>query len=125
MGSKVRGSALVSKQGFGIRYDLDFELGVITNPHHDLFGESICNRILVFTNPKGGIAASWALAGLKDAGVAPMGIIFRLSSPIFVQGALFARLPILHRLNQDPCTNIKSGDEIVLDPPKGQVEIYY
>ena len=125
VGSKVRGSALVSKQGFGIRYDLDFEQGVIANPHHDLYGESICNRILIFTNPKGGIAASWALASLKDAGMAPMGIIFRKSSPIFVQGALFAGLPVLHGLNQDPCTNIKSGVEIVLDPAKGRVELYY
>ncbi len=124
IGCEVRGSALVSSQGFGVRYDLDFERGIIGNPDHDLYGESICGRILVFTSPKGGVAASWALGELSERNIAPLGIIFRNTSPIFVQGALFAGLPIMHRLNQDPCTMIKNGDEIVLKPKEGKVEVY-
>ena len=70
VGNPVRGPALVSRQGFGVRYDLDPESGVITNPDHDLCGERLVGRILVFTRPKGGVAASWALADLQQRGLA-------------------------------------------------------
>ena len=124
IGEAVRGPALVSKQGFGVRYDLDLERGVIANPEHDLDGEAVAGRILVFTRSKGGVAASWALAELKERGMAPLGIVFRSASPIFVQGALFAGLPIVDSLRQDPCTLIRCGDEVALYPGEGRLEIY-
>ncbi len=123
-GPSVRGPALVSQDDFGVRYDLDPEAGVISNPAHDLYGESVKGKILVFAKPKGGVAASWALAGLAERGIAPLGIIFRETSPIFVQGCIFAGLPIIHLLAQDPCTNIVSGDECVLSPSDGRVLIW-
>ena len=41
IGEPVRGPALVSQQGFGVRYDLEPARGVIANPNHDLFGHAI------------------------------------------------------------------------------------
>ena len=124
IGEVVRGPALVSNQGFGVRYDLDLERGVIANPEHDLDGEAVAGRILVFTRPKGGVAASWALAELKDRGLAPLGIVFQSASPIFVQGALFAGLPIVDNLHQDPCSSIRSGDTVALYPREGRLEVF-
>lgn len=123
-GGDVRGLALVSMQGFGIRYDLNLETGMIGNREHDLFGEFIKDRVLVFTKPKGGIAASWALAKLTEAGIGPRAIIFRQASPIFAQGALFAGIPMLHCLDDDPCTLLRSGDEVLVRAEKGTVEIF-
>ena len=123
-GDPVRGPALVSRQGFGVRYDLDPESGVITNPDHDLHGEKLQGRILVFTRPKGGVAASWSLADLQQRGLAPLGIVFASASPIFVQGALSAGLPIIDRLDGDPCELLQSGDEIALFPREGRIEVY-
>ncbi len=124
IGGNVRGPALVSQDGFGVRYDLDPDSGVISNPEHDLYGQSIGGQILVCTSPKGGVAASWALANLKDHGIAPLAMIFRRTSPIFVQGALFAEIPIMHNLEGDPCTLIRTGDDIELFPREGRVVIY-
>ena len=123
-GDEVRASALVSQQGFGVRYDLDPASGVITNPDHDLFGEALQGRILVFTRPKGGVAASWSLADLQQRGLAPAGIVFHVASPIFVQGALSAGLPIIDQLEGDPCELIRSGDEVALFPREGRLEVY-
>ena len=103
-GPEVRGEAIVSQNDFGVRYDLDPETGVISNPQHDLYGHAVSGRVLVFANSKGGIAASWALANLVEKGIAPVAIIFREASPIFVQGSILAKLPIIHRLAPDPCT---------------------
>ena len=123
-GPDTRGDALVSSENFGVRYDLDPETGVISNRQHDLYGRSVAGKILVFANPKGGVAASWALAGLRERGIAPRAIIFRHANPIFVQGAIFAGLPILHRLAQDPCIAIRTGDDCALFPSEGRVVIH-
>ncbi len=124
MGPEVSGPALVSAQGFGVRYDLNPETGIISNREHDLYGESVAGCILVFTKPKGGVAASWSLADLHDRGMAPLGIVFRRASPIFAQGALFAGLTLIHDLEEDPCSLIKSGDDLTLRPGQGRIEIF-
>lgn len=124
IGGTVRGSALVSRQGFGVRYDLDLETGLIGNREHDLYGQAIKDRVLVFTEPKGGVAASWALAKLGELGIGPRAIVFRRASPIFAQGALFAEIPILHRLDGDPCTLLRSGDDVVVMADEGRIEVY-
>jgi predicted aconitase with swiveling domain len=123
IGEPVRGPALVSQQGFGVRYDLDPTRGVIANPDHDLFGHAIGGHILICPYPTGGVGASWSLAELKERGLAPLAIVFRRASPIFVQGALFAGMPIIHDLDDDPCTAIKTGDEIALFPREGVIEV--
>ncbi len=124
LGPDVSGPALVSAHGFGVRYDLSPETGIISNKDHDLYGQSVAGRILVFTRPKGGVAASWSLAELKRRGMAPLGIVFQRASPIFAQGALFAGLTLLHRLDDDPCAVIKTGDRLSLYPRSGRIEIY-
>jgi hypothetical protein len=123
-GENVRAGALVSAQGFGVRYDLDQASGMITNPEHDLCGQTLQGRILVFTRPKGGVAASWSLADLRQRGLAPLGIVFQRASPIFVQGALSAGIAILDGLDGDPCQLIHSGDEVALYPRAGRLEVY-
>ena len=124
LGPDVSGPALVSSQGFGVRYDLSPETGIISNKNHDLFGQSVAGHILVFTRPKGGVAASWSLADLQSRGMAPLGIVFQRASPIFAQGALFAGLSLLHRLEEDPCTCIRTGDHLSLFPGEGRIEVY-
>jgi uncharacterized protein len=124
IGETLRGPALVSQEGFGVRYDLDIATGVISNRDHDLCGEMLRGRILVCPFAKGGVAASWALADLKDRDLAPLAIIFRRASPIFVQGALFAHIPIIHDFVDDPCAAIATGDDVELFPRDGRAVVY-
>ena len=120
-GPDVAGPVLVTNNNFGVRYDLDPESGIISNRNHALYGESVNGKILVFSQPKGGVAASWSLADLGERGIAPLAIIFREASPIFVQGCIFAGLSIIHGLNPDPCTTLKTGDHCELFPTQGIV----
>lgn len=121
VGPDIEGEALVSQQGFGVRYDLDPETAVISNRDHDLYGHSIAGKILVFRAPKGGVAASWTLADLRHRKLAPAGIIFERASPIFVQGALFADLPIMHGFSEPACEILRSGRRLILRPRAGRV----
>ena len=122
-GPEVQGTALVCSDNFGVRYDLDPESGVISNPDHQLYGESVAGKVLVFANPKGGVAASWALADLVERGIAPLAIVFRKASPIFVQGSIFAGIPLLQGLSPDPCTTLMSGDRCELFPAEGRLVV--
>ena len=61
---------------------------------------------------------------LADRGLAPLGIVFRRASPIFAQGALFAGLPLMHGLREDPCAMIESGDEVALHPAEGRIDVF-
>ena len=121
IGPDVEGEALVSQQGFGVRYDLDPATAVITNRDHDLYGQSITGKVLVFAAPKGGIAASWTLADLQHRKLAPVAIIFERASPIFVQGALFAGLTLMHAFAEPACKVLTSGQRLLLQPGAGRV----
>ena len=83
----------------------------------------MAGKVLVFAYPKGGVAASWALASLVERGIAPLAILFREASPIFIQGSIFAGLPILHGLSPDPCTSIHTGDSCELFPGEGRIVV--
>lgn len=122
-GPEVEGVVLVSRHGFNARYDMDRRRGVFSRPSHDLYPQSFVDRILVFTTAKGGMATSWALNDLRQKRIAPLGLIFRQANPIVAQGAVFAGLPILHRLEPDPVDSLHSGDWLRLRPAEGIVEV--
>lgn len=122
-GPSVEGEVLVSRHGFSARYDLDRGTGVFSREAHDLFGQSIVDKIAVFTTAKGGVATAWALLDMKTRGVAPKALIFRTTNPIMVQGAVLAGIPILHRLRPDPVTTLATGDRVQVEPARGRVTV--
>lgn len=123
VGERVEGEALVSQDAFSARYDLDRATGIISRPGHAIEGQSIAGKILVFPTAKGGMAASWALNDLCARQLGPRGLIFGRANPVVVQGAIFARIPIIDGLQPDPLTVIKSGDWLCLDPAAGTVAV--
>lgn len=122
-GPSARGLALVAKDGFSARYDLNHETGVISRESHSLIGESIAGKILVFDFAKGGVATSWRLLDLVERGVGPAGLIFNVLNPVMVQGAVLADIPIMHGLAPDPIGNIRSGSEVIMYPADGRIEV--
>ena len=53
MGQRVRGRALVARDGFSARYDLDRVKGVFSRPEHKLAGQSYVGRVLVLDAGEG------------------------------------------------------------------------
>jgi predicted aconitase with swiveling domain len=115
-GPVVEGVAVVSDEGFSPRYDLDRASGVITKPGHRLEGVNIRDKILFFPTAKGGIAAGWALYDIKVKGIAPKALVFGVTNPVMVQGAVFAGMTITEGWSRDPRTCIRSGDLVRVDP---------
>lgn len=122
-GPPVEGEVLVSRHGFSARYDLDRNTGVFSREAHDLYGQSLVDKVGVFATAKGGVATAWALLDMKARGVAPKALIFGTTNPIMVQGAVLAGIPILHRLTPDPTQALRTGDRIRIDPSRGRVTL--
>src|SRR5260370_23142761 len=90
MGQKTTARALVAKDGFSARYDLDRVRGVFSRPEHKLAGESYVGRVLVLDAAKGGVATAWMLHEMTARGVIPAALVLNAANPIMVQGAALA-----------------------------------
>ena len=115
-GPVVEGEALVSAEGFSPRYDLDRWSGIITKPGHRLEGASIVDRICFFPTAKGGIAAGWAFNDIKGKNIAPRALLFGVTNPVMVQGAIFAGITITEGWSPSPDDVVRTGDWVRVDP---------
>jgi len=122
-GEVVEGEAVVSEEGFSPRYDLDRWSGVITKPGHKLEGTQIRDKILFFPTAKGGIAAGWAFYDIKCKGIAPRALVFGVTNPVMVQGAVFADMTITEGWSRPPREVIETGDWVRVDPARRVIEL--
>ena len=121
-GPDVEGEVLLSRDTFSIRYDMDRETGVISRRGHALEGFSLARRIVYFPAVQGGVAAGWAFLALAHQGHAPAGVLFGRTNPVMVQGLVLAGIPVMHRVEPDPFTVLRTGDRVRMSPARGVVE---
>jgi uncharacterized protein len=123
IGPAVTGTALVAKDNFSARYDLDRKRGVFSRATHALAGQSYAGKILVLDQAKGGVATAWMLHEMKSRGVVPLALVFNRVNPILAQGAAFGEVTIVDRFEGDVTDLIRTGDELRIDPAARTVEI--
>jgi len=123
IGPTVTGTALVAKDNFSARYDLDRKAGVFSRPSHALAGQSYRDRILVLDQAKGGVATAWMLHEMTVRGVIPLALVFNRVNPILAQGAALAGMTMVDRFDGDVTDLIRTGDTLRIDPATGLVEI--
>ena len=116
MGTKARGAALVAKDGFSARYDLDRVRGIFSRPEHRLAGESYVGRVLVLDAAKGGVATAWMLYDMKARGVVPAALVLNAVNPIMVQGAALAGFTMISGFDVDITQTIPNGAMVKVDP---------
>ncbi len=121
VGPKASGIALVARDNFSARYDLDRLQGVFSRPAHALHGQSYVNTVLVLHTAKGGVATSWMLREMKSRGMAPAALLLNFGNPIMAQGAAFAELAFMDRFEVDITEAIQSGEHVSVDPGAGFV----
>ena len=124
IGNKVEGIVLCANDNFSARYDLDRINGIFSRPQHKLFGKTYKDKILVLNESKGGVASAWMLYEMKMRDVVPKAIIFNKANTILAQGAALANLSMCDRFEDGDITSLlKTGDNVVVDPVLGFVEV--
>jgi predicted aconitase with swiveling domain len=123
IGPQVTGTALVAKDNFSARYDLDRKQGVFSRPTHALAGQSYSGVILVLDQAKGGVATAWMLHEMTARGIVPLALVFNRVNPILAQGAAFGAVTMVDRFDGDVTDLIRTDDELRIEPTGGVVTI--
>ncbi len=113
------GMALVSREPVGFLGGVDPETGIVVESGHDLQGQSVSGRILVFPTGKGSTVGSYTLYRMARAGTAPAAIINAESEAIVAVGAIIAGIPMV---DQVEISQIESGDRVRVSGRKVIVE---
>ena len=116
MGKRVRGRALVAKDGFSARYDLDRVKGTFSRPEHRLAGRSYVGCILVLDAAKGGVATAWMLHEMQARGIVPAALVLNTVNPIMVQGAALAGMTLISGFGEDITLAIANGASVEIEP---------
>jgi uncharacterized protein len=116
IGSKVSGQALVAKDGFSARYDLDRLQGVFSRPEHKLAGENYNGRILILDAAKGGVASAWMLYEMAARKIVPAALVLNTVNPIMVQGAALAGMTLISGFGEDITLAIANGASVEIEP---------
>ena len=123
LGNKVTGEALVARDGFSARYDLDRVRGTFARPTHQLVGQSYVGKILVLDAAKGGVATAWMLREMASRDVVPLGLVLNSVNPIMAQGAVFGGVTLLAGFDEDITGKVPQGAQVELDPAKRTLRV--
>ena len=117
---QATGEALVTSMGISFYGGVDPETGQVVEKSHELEGQSITGRVLVFPTGKGSTVGSYTLYRLKKAGLAPMAIINAESETITAVGCIISDIPCVDRI---PIEQIETGVQVSVDGETGIVEV--
>ncbi|MBN2083803.1 MAG: DUF126 domain-containing protein [Anaerolineales bacterium] len=115
----AQGEALVSRMGISFFGGVDPETGTVVEKGHDLEGQRISGKVLVFPTGKGSTVGSYTLYRMKKTGTAPAAILNEECEPITAVGCILAGIPCVDRL---PLDRIRPGDFLRIDGTAGRVE---
>ncbi len=116
----AQGKALVTKMGISFFGGVDPETGVIVEREHELEGQCLAGKVLVFPTGKGSTVGSYTLFRLKHAGKAPAAIINADCETITAVGCIIAEIPCVDQIDIE---KIGDGMEIFVDGGNGSIEI--
>lgn len=117
-GGQAEGEALVTTMGISFFGGVDPESGVVVERGHELEGQSIAGKVLVFPTGKGSTVGSYTLYRLEKAGKAPAAIINMECETITAVGCIMAEIPCV---DQVPVEEIETGQNLVVDGERGVV----
>ena len=93
----------------------------IGNP--SVFGKSFAAKVLVFPTGKGGIFSTNIMMDVAEAGSTPKAIINVRAHPVWAALSIVLNIPLVDRLNKNPCKVIETGDWVKVNGRKGTVEV--
>jgi predicted aconitase with swiveling domain len=117
---QASGEALVTGMGISFFGGVDPESGVVVERGHELEGQSIAGKVLVFPSGKGSTVGSYTLYRLKMVGNAPVAIVNAECETITAVGCIIAEIPCV---DQVPIDEMFSGEQVEVDGEQGTVAI--
>jgi predicted aconitase with swiveling domain len=130
IGGKAEGEALVCREPVNLMADTgnvwtDLKDTTFTNKigTPSVYGKSFAGKILIFPTGKGGIFSTNIMMDVATVGGAPKAIINMKAHPVWAALAIALNIPLVDRLNKNPCDVIETGDYVKVDASRGIVEV--
>jgi predicted aconitase with swiveling domain len=123
------GEALVSRQPFGFWGEVDPYTGIVTDIHHEWYGQCIAGKVLIFPYGRGSTGSGGIIVEAYRRGKAPTAIVnmktdfILLSGPLSIEVLYGGRLPVVDRPEKDVFGIVRSGSIVKVDGDKGFIEI--
>lgn len=102
------GEVLASGSAISFFGGIDPDTGLVVENGHELQGQSITGKILVFPYGKGSTVGSYTLYRLKHNGLAPAAILNAECETIIAVGCIIAEIPCLDHL---PVASFRTGQQ--------------
>ena len=106
------GEALVTSQAISFFGGVDPDTGMVVERGHELEGQSIAGKVLVFPTGKGSTVGSYTLYRLKHNRLAPAAIINAHCETITAVGCIIAEIPCVDQID---ITQFHTGDRVQVD----------
>jgi predicted aconitase with swiveling domain len=107
---RLRGEVLITTGRISFLGDIDQTSGEIIGSDLDIKGESITNKIFIFSEGRGSTVGSNVLYGLAKNGLAPKLIATEKTELITISGAIYGEIPMITNLSREVFESVKSGD---------------
>ena len=119
-GGVAEGAVLATSEDISFYGGCDPETGVIVEKGHELEGQSVSGKILVFPTGKGSTVGSYVLYALSKAGKAPLAIINQSTDPVVAVGCIISEIPTVDQINIE---DLKTGQKVRVDADKGAISV--
>ena len=116
----AKAEAIVTKDAISFYGGVDPDTGKIVEVGHELEGQSITGKILVFPTGKGSTVGSYTMYRMKKNNMAPVAIINKEIDTIIAVGCIISEIPCVDKID---INNIKTGQQIIVNGSEGIVEV--
>jgi len=112
--------AIVTKDGISFYGGVDPDTGIVVEVGHDLEGQSITGKVLVFPTGKGSTVGSYTMYRMKKNNMAPAAIVNEEIDTIIAVGCIISEIPCVDKID---INRIKTGQTVIVNGSKGTVEV--
>jgi hypothetical protein len=116
----AEGEAIVTRDGISFYGGVDPDTGKVVEVGHELEGQSIAGKILVFPTGKGSTVGSYTLYRMKKNHTAPEAIVNKQIDTIIAVGCIISEIPCVDKIDVN---QIKTGQTVVVNGAEGTVEV--
>ena len=118
----VQAKAIVAKSPISFTY-VDPATGIVLDKTHDLYGQSIKDKILVLPGLKGSAMQPFSLCQLVRNGIAPRGLVALDADLRLIVAAMYCEIPLMDKMESNPLETINTGSLVRVNADKGIVEV--
>lgn len=112
--------AVVTQDGISFYGGVDPDTGKVVEVGHELEGQTISGKILVFPTGKGSTVGSYTMYRMKKNNTAPAAIVNKQIDTIVAVGCIISEIPCVDQIDID---NIKTGQTVSVNGLEGTVEV--